>query len=65
MYGLAKYLAGLFCPLVRQSDHYIKNSEAFIKKLHHISLQETNILVSFDISLFTKAPVGDTLLLLS
>jgi hypothetical protein len=33
-YALAKYLAGLLSPVVGQSDHLIKNSEAFIQKLH-------------------------------
>jgi hypothetical protein len=43
MYGLAKYLAVLFCPLVWQSDHHIKKSQAFIKNLRRASLQEPNI----------------------
>jgi hypothetical protein len=54
-YALAKYPAGLLGPFVRQSDHHIKNSEAFVQNLQSINLQETDILASFDVvSLFTK-----------
>jgi hypothetical protein len=59
-YGLPKYLAGLLCPLVGQSEHHITD------KIQNISLQKTDILVSFDVvSLFTKVPVEDMLQLLS
>jgi hypothetical protein len=65
-YVLAKYLAGLLSPFVGQSDHHIKNSETFVQKLHSIRLQDTDILVSFDVvSLFTKVPLEDTLQVLS
>jgi hypothetical protein len=30
-YALAKYITGLLGPLVGQSDHHIRNSEAFVK----------------------------------
>jgi hypothetical protein len=61
-YALAKYLNGLLGPLVGQSDHHIRKSEAFVKKLQTIKLQETDILVSFDVvSLFTKVPLEDTI----
>jgi hypothetical protein len=65
-YLLAKHLTGLLSPFVRQTAHHIKNSEAFIQKLNTINLQETDILVSFDIFLlFTKVPLEDTLQMLS
>jgi hypothetical protein len=66
MYLLAKYLKELLSPFVRQAAHHIKNSEAFIQKLNTISLQETDIPVSYDIvSLFTEVPPEDTLQMLS
>ncbi|KDR22160.1 hypothetical protein L798_02723 [Zootermopsis nevadensis] len=47
--------AGLLRPLVGRSDHQIKNSQAFPRNLQSISLQETDIMVSFDVvSLFRK-----------
>jgi hypothetical protein len=65
-YALAKYLRGLLSSLVGQSDHHIKNLEAFIQKLQGIQLNEADIVVSFDVvSLFTKVPLDDTLQLLS
>jgi hypothetical protein len=64
--ALAKYLVGLLIPLVRQSDHHIRNSEAFVQKLHDIRVNKADILVNFDVvSLFTKVPLDDTLQLLS
>jgi hypothetical protein len=67
MYGLAKYQEGLVCPLVGQSEQHTKTLDALIKKkLFHISLQETDILVSSNmVSLFTKVPVNDTSQLLN
>jgi hypothetical protein len=65
-YALAKYLTGLLGPLVGESDHHIRKSEAFVKKLQAIKLQETDILVSFDVvSLFTRVPLEDTIQLLT
>jgi hypothetical protein len=64
--ALAKYLAGLLSPLVGQLNSHIKNSEVFVQELKSIILQETDILVSFDVvSLFTKVPLEDTMQLLS
>jgi hypothetical protein len=34
------YLVGPFRPMVGQSEHHVKNSEAVISELHNISLQE-------------------------
>jgi hypothetical protein len=65
-YPLVKYLTGLLSLLVGQSDHHIRNSEVFVLKLQPIKLHEMDILVSFDVVLlFTKAPLDDTLQLLS
>jgi hypothetical protein len=64
-YLVAKHLTGLLSLFVRQTDHHIKNSKAFIQKLNTISLQETDILVSIHVvSLFTKVPLEDTLQML-
>jgi hypothetical protein len=51
--------------LVGYSPSHNKNSEDIIHKLNTISLKESDILVSFDmVSLFTRVPLEDTLLLL-
>jgi hypothetical protein len=64
-YSQAKYMNSLLNPLVGHSPSHIKNSEDFIHKLNTISLKESDILVIFDVvSLITKVPLEDTLLLL-
>ncbi|XP_071449226.1 uncharacterized protein [Hetaerina americana] len=64
-YGLARYLTGVLAPLVGSCEHHIKNSAEFVQTLKNIHLEDRDILVSFDVvSLFTKVPVKDTLLLL-
>jgi hypothetical protein len=51
--------------LVGYSPSHIRNSEDFIHKLNTIYLQESDILVSFDVvSLFTRVLLEDTVLLL-
>jgi hypothetical protein len=61
-YGMAKHLVGLLKPLVGNSIHHIRNSEAFIQKLKETQLQEKALLVSFSVtSLFARVPLEDTL----
>lgn len=44
--------------LVGKTEHSIKNSTDFISKIKHLKLDQTDILVSFDVeSLFTRVPV--------
>jgi hypothetical protein len=51
---LAKYLAVLFRPFVRQSKQQLKNSDTFVQRKQSITLQDTDILVRFDVvSVFT------------
>ena len=57
-YALSKELASIFSNLTGLSEHHEKNSEEFVKSVTAIKIEETEILVSFDvISLFTKIPV--------
>jgi hypothetical protein len=64
-YLLAQHIIRDVGLLVGLSEHHIKISASFIQKLRAIGLQITNTLVSFDVvSLFTKAPMNDTLQLL-
>jgi hypothetical protein len=58
-------LAGLLSPLVGQLNRHIKLA-GICSGIKIINLQETDILVSFDVvSLFTKVPLEDTMQLLS
>ena len=57
-YTLSKELASILSKLTGLSEHHVKNSEEFVKLVTTIKIEETEILVSFDmISLFTKIPV--------
>jgi hypothetical protein len=52
---------GILSPFVGHSSFHIRNSGTFIQKLSAVYLQETDILVSFEIlSLFTKVSLEDT-----
>jgi hypothetical protein len=53
-------------PFSQAIKHHVRNCKAFIEKLYHISLQEPDLLVSFDmVSLFTEVLVEDILVLFS
>ena len=59
-YNLAKYLAEILKPLVENSEHHVVNSKEFISKIEQTTLDEDEILVSFDVvSLFTNVPVDE------
>ncbi|XP_076066091.1 uncharacterized protein LOC143039734 [Oratosquilla oratoria] len=56
-YNLAKALAKRLRPLVEKSERMLKNSTDFVDRLRGISLEEGDILVSFDVkSIFTSLP---------
>ncbi|XP_076052761.1 uncharacterized protein LOC143032178 [Oratosquilla oratoria] len=56
-YNLAKALAKRLRPLVEKSERMLKNSTDFVDRLRGISLEEGDILVSFDVkSMFTSLP---------
>ena len=57
-YALSKELASILTKLTGLSKHHVKNFKEFVKSVTTIKIEETEILVSFDvISLFTKIPV--------
>jgi hypothetical protein len=60
-YALADFLPKILGPLVGSTDSFMKNSEHFIKLIQDINLQNEDYLVSFDITLFTNAPVEEVL----
>ena len=56
-YALASTLAKRLKPLVASSAHMLKDTEDFVNKVKGISLEEGDIMVSFDIkSMFTSLP---------
>ncbi|XP_054706778.1 uncharacterized protein LOC129216588 [Uloborus diversus] len=65
-YEVSKYIAGLLKPFIGLSSSFIKDSSDFVQKINLISLQPSDLLLSFDIvSLFTKVPVVDALQLIT
>ena len=61
-YHLAKYVTTLISPLTGHTSSFIKNSQDFVKIAKGIHLNNTEVMVSFDIkSLFTNVPVEEAL----
>ena len=57
-YGIARHVADLLSPLVGKNGYALKNSADLVSSLSNCTLQEDDILVSFDVTaLFTKVPV--------
>jgi hypothetical protein len=57
-YDLTNYLAKFLQPLIVYTTSFIKDSTYFIKFLHHLKLENNDILVRFDVvSFFTKIVV--------
>ena len=61
-YNSAKYLAKVLSPLVGQTEHHVKNTKHFATVIKNKTLNEDEILVSYDVSaLFTSVPVDKAL----
>ena len=58
----APLLAMILSPLVGKNGYALKNSAAMVEELSLLTLCETDVLVSFDVTaLFTKVPVDKSL----
>jgi predicted GIY-YIG superfamily endonuclease len=63
-YELAKYVAKILGPLVGHTDSFIKDSNDFINTIKNEKMKPNDTLISFDVvSLFTKIPLNDAILL--
>ena len=61
-YDVARYLASLLRPHLRQSESYIRDSAHFVKKLNCLQIEPEDQLISFDVvSLFTKVPIIESM----
>ena len=61
-YNAARHLANILGPLVGKTEHHIKNSFEFTRKIRKLEVPPTQQMVSFDVSaLFTSIPVQDAL----
>ena len=58
-YTLSEELASILLKVTGLREYHVKNSEQFVKSVTTIKIEETEILVSFDvISVFAKMPVN-------
>ena len=58
LYRIAKYLANILSPFSRQFSSFVENSSYLCEILSNVSIEEDEILVSFDVkSLYTSVPV--------
>ena len=61
-YHLAQELARILIPRRGKSESYIKNSPHFVEKINELKLEDSELLVSFDVkSLFTKVPIQEAI----
>ncbi|XP_038054619.1 uncharacterized protein LOC119726835 [Patiria miniata] len=59
-YNTAQHLAKILRPLVGHSPHHVCNSSQFVSITRNLTVQPTDLLVSFDVvSLFTNVPTGE------
>ena len=65
-YQLAKFLAKNIKSLASHTFSYIKDSSHFVNDIKDIHVDETEIMVSFDVvSLYTKVPVEEAIKIIS
>ena len=63
---LARGLARILTPLAGRSPSHVKNSADFVGQIRQASLEETDVIASFDVaSLFTRVPVNEALVVIS
>ena len=61
-YNIARYVADILSPIVGKNGFALKNSAEMVKELKECHLDETDVLVSFDVTaLFTSVPVDQSL----
>ena len=59
-YKLSKYITSIISPLAGRTDSHVKNSKHFVEMMSGLSVEEDEILVSFDVSsLFTNVPIDE------
>ena len=64
-YLLAKFLSKQLSPFVGRNERHLKNSTEFVNKIKSIKIGPKDLMVSFDVvSLFTRVPIKDTLIML-
>ena len=61
-YGVAKELARIIKPLMRNSQHHVHNTKQFADEIREIKLEEGECITSYNVTaLFTSIPVPSAL----
>ncbi|XP_041430610.1 LOW QUALITY PROTEIN: uncharacterized protein LOC121397622 [Xenopus laevis] len=61
-YSIAKFLANILAPLVGNTVHHIQNAKEFVTKIHGVTLEAEETMVSYDVtSLFTCIPTTEAI----
>ena len=61
IYNLARFLSSIIRPLVGSSGRNLKNTEDLVESMKEVTLDEDEILVSYDVkNLFTNIPVAES-----
>ena len=61
-YQVARFIADILSPPMGTSPHHIKNTEDFVSKIKHLSVDCNETLISYDVlALFTSIPVDKAL----
>ena len=64
-YNLSKHIAKLLSPMSNMSDSYIKDSGHFMSIIKEVSIEEDDLMVSFDVcSLFTNVPIDEAIVVI-
>ena len=65
IYKTAKFLASILSPLIGKTEHFVKNSTQFVKKIEELEVPPGIKMVSFDVTaLFTSIPVTEAVLVI-
>ena len=63
-YLLAKELARILSPLAGKTETFVKNSTDFVQRTKDLTINDNDMMVSFDVtSLFTRVPIDEALLI--
>ena len=59
-YMIAKRLNNVLAPYAQQANSYVRNTTDFLEKLEDVTIDDDELMVSFDIkSMFTSVPIDD------
>ena len=65
LYNISKYVANILSTYIKKEGRHSENSKVFSEYVRTLTVEEGEILVSFDVtSLYTNVPIKDTLVII-